>query len=114
MNSPAIVAWMKEQEAKRNPGLDHDKPEEPWPVSPVAPISERARQAFKNIGDTGLMELRFRELFSSEDIVLDLDAVESVEIRADLHYGDAYMEVVVLMKDGTKSEAEVYNSVEVR
>jgi hypothetical protein len=50
MNSPAIVAWMKQQEAKRNPGLDHDKPEEPWPVSPVAPISERARQAFRNIG----------------------------------------------------------------
>jgi hypothetical protein len=47
---PALAVWLKQQEVLQNPGAAHDVEEEPWPVSPVAPISERARQAFKNIG----------------------------------------------------------------
>jgi hypothetical protein len=45
-----LVAWLKEQEEKRNPGAAHDTVEEPWPISPVAPISDRAREGFRNLG----------------------------------------------------------------
>lgn len=38
-----IKSWL-------NPGAKLDRDDEPWPLSPVAPISERARQAFRNIG----------------------------------------------------------------
>ena len=45
MNSEAIREW-----AQRQPGAVHDKAEEPWPISPVAPISDRCREAFRNLG----------------------------------------------------------------
>jgi hypothetical protein len=46
----SIQEWLKEQEKKRNPGAGLDEDEEPWPISRVAPISDRCREAFRNLG----------------------------------------------------------------